>query len=220
MIRLTRIAAISVLFVIVAFAFAAQKVASAEGVDTTTTVHNFSDASVVKDGTALLTRLKSGVSMEFTTVGLTPQDAVTVWWVVFNAPGQCSDGECGENDIFILDADGEFILNDDGSPPINGAGLEAAQISALRADGHVIDNAGTATFRSRLPVGDVSEAIFGGGLQKPMAAEVHLIVRTHGPAAAGNIDNMLYNVNGGCEGVFPNPPCSDVQFAVFKPVSE
>ena len=220
MFRVTRIAAISIFLVIVAFAFAAQKVASAEGVDTTTTVHKFSDESVVKDGTALLTRLKSGVSMQLSTVGLTPRDAVTVWWVVFNAPGQCSDGECGENDIFNLDADGKFILNDDGSPPINGAGLEAAQISALRADGHVIDRDGAAQFRSHLPVGAVSEAIFGPGLQKPMAAEVHLIVRTHGPAAAGKIDSMLYNINGGCEGAFPNPPCEDVQFAVFKPASE
>ena len=218
MLRLIRISAISVLFVGVAFAFAAQKVAGAA--DTTVAVQNFSDASEVKDATAVLTRLKSGVSMQLSTIGLTPQDAVTIWWVVFNAPGNCSDGECGENDIFNLDADGEFILNDDGSPPINGAGVEAVQISVLRADGHVIDSGGKAEFRSRLPVGDVSEAIFGGGLQEPMAAEVHLVVRTHGPSAAGNVDNMLYSINGGCEGAFPNPPCADVQFAIFKPVSE
>ncbi len=61
------------------------------------------------------------------------------------------------------------------------------------------------------------EALFGGGLQKPMSAEIHFVVRTHGPAIPGKVDSMLYTVNGGCEGAFPNPPCSDVQFAVFKP---
>ena len=131
--------------------------------------------------------------------------------------GLCSDNECGENDIFNLDADGEFILNDDGSPPINGAGVEAAQISVLRADGHVIDESGAAQFSSRLPIGDASEQLFGGGLQKPMSAEIHFVVRTHGPAVPGKVDSMLYTVNGGCEGAFPNPPCAEAQFAIFKP---
>ena len=212
-----RIGAASALLAVFAFGNAISVGANAEGMDTETTVHFFEDASEVKDGAAVLTRLKNGAAMRLSTVNLKPKDAVTVWWVVFNEPAMCSDNECGENDIFNLDADGDFILNDDGSPPINGAGVEAAQISVLRADGHVIDESGAARFSSRLPIGDTSEALFGGGLQKPMSAEIHFVVRTHGPAIPGKVDSMLYTVNGGCEGAFPNPPCSDVQFAIFKP---
>lgn len=217
---LLRVGAVSVLLTAVVFTLSAKSDVSAQGVDakiTETTVHFFEDASEVKDGAAILTRMKNGVAMQLSTVKLEPQDAVTVWWVVFNEPTKCSDGECGENDIFRLDANGEFILNDDGSPPINGDGVEAANISVLRADGHVIDSTGTARFRAGLPSADVSEAIFGGGLQQPMSAEIHLVVRTHGPAVPGKVDSMLYEINGGCEGAFPNPPCGDVQFAVFKP---
>ena len=211
-----RLGAVSALLAVFAFGNASNIGANAEGMETETTVHFFEDASEVKDGAAVLTRLKNGVAMSLSTVNLKPKDAVTIWWVVFNEPTMCSDNECGENDIFNLDADGEFILNDDGSPPINGAGVEAADISILRADGHVIDSTGAALFRASLASGDASEAIVGGGLQKPMTAEVHLVVRTHGPAIAGKVDSMIYEFNGGCEGAFPNPPCSDVQFAVFK----
>ncbi len=217
---LLRVGAVSVLLTAVAFTFSAKSEVSAQGIDTKiteTTVHLFEDASEVKDGAAILTRMKTGVAMQLSTVDLRPQDAVTVWWVIFNEPAKCSNGECGEDDIFMLDANGDFILNDDGSPPINGGGLEAANISAMRADGHVIDSTGTARFRASLAAGDVSEAIFGAGLQKPMTAEIHLVVRTHGPAVPGKVDSMLYEIDGGCEGAFPNPPCGDVQFAVFKP---
>ncbi len=116
---LLRVGAVSVLLTAVAFTFSAKSGVSAQGMDTKiteTTVHFFEDASEMKDGVAILTRMKTGVAMQLSTVKLEPQDAVTVWWVVFNEPTKCSDGECGENDIFNLDADGDFILNDDGSP--------------------------------------------------------------------------------------------------------
>ena len=150
-------------------------------------------------------------------MNLQPKDATTVWWVVFNEPTMCSDNDCGENDIFNLDADGEFILNDDGSPPVNAAGRQAAKITALRADGHVVDASGAAQFSSRLPIGDASEALFGGGLQNPMTAEIHLVLRTHGPAIPGKVDSMIYSLNGGCEAAWPNAPCTNLQFAIFKP---
>ena len=211
-----RIGTVSALLAAFAFGNAAIVGANAAGMETETKLLFFADESVVKDGAAVLTRLKNGVAMRLSTVNLEPKDAVTIWWVVFDEPTKCSD-ECNENDIFNLDADGEFILNDDGSPPINGAGVEAAQITVIRADGHVVDESGAAQFSSRLPIGDVSEALFGGGLQNPMTATIHLIVRTHGPAIPGKLDSMLYTVNGGCEGAFPNPPCADVQFAIFEP---
>ena len=183
----------------------------------TNTVHWFSDASEVDGADATLVRMEHGLSMVLNTVELTPGNAVTVWWVVFNAPEECSDGVCGEDDIFNLDEDGELILNEDGSPPMNMDGIGAAQISAMRADGHVIDEGGAALFQGHLPVGDASEAAFGPGLLDAMAAEIHLVVRDHGPAIPGEVDAMINSLNGGCADEFPNEPCTDVQFVVFAP---
>lgn len=212
-----RLGAVFALFAVIGFGSAVNGNANAAGMETETNLQFFEDASEVKDGVVVLTRLKNGVAMRLSTVNLKPKDAVTVWWVVFNEPAKCSDNECGENDIFNLDADGEFILNDDGSTPVNAAGRKAAKITALRADGHVIDESGAAQFSSRLPIGDASEALFGGGLQNPMTAEIHLVLRTHGPAIPGKVDSMIYSLNGGCEAAWPNPPCANVQFAIFKP---
>ncbi len=142
-------------------------------------------------------------------------DGVTLWWVVFNEPQKCSDGECGENDVFNLDDKGDFVLNDVGSPA-NPAGREAAQISVGYADGHVIDEGGAATFRGQLPVGDTSQTIWGPGLLDPMKAEIHIVLRSHQQAFPGQVDEMIYTVNGGCAAKFPNPPCEDVQVSVFK----
>jgi hypothetical protein len=187
------------------------------GGEAKTTVHNFADTSVIGGASAALMRMENGVSTRLETVGLPAGDAVTMWWVVFNEPQNCSGGECGENDVFNLDADEKFILNNDGSPPFNGAAHKAAQISLNYADGHVIDEGGAAIFLGQLPAGDKSRTLFGPGLVDPMKAEIHLVLRTHQKAVAGKIDEMITTINGGCAGAFPNPPCEDLQFAIFMP---
>ena len=185
-----------------------------------TTMHLFEDLSIVENATAELTRMDHGVYMNVRTNGLVPGHAVTMWYVVFNKPELCSDGECGENDVFNLNADGSFIFNDDGSPPINGAAWEAASISLLRADGLIVGDSGVADFRGHLPVGDVSEAVAGPGLLDAMKAEVHAVLRDHmAPENDEAATNMLTSLNGGCGEAFPNEPCVDPQFAVFKPAS-
>ncbi|MHA1553738.1 MAG: hypothetical protein ACTSU0_04945 [Alphaproteobacteria bacterium] len=188
----------------------------AENVTTNNSVIRMHDASVVEGATATLTRLEHGLSATFDTVEMTAGDAVTMWWVIFNNPANCSDGACGENDIFLMDDGGKFLTNADGSPPMNMAGIEAAVITAGRADGHVIDANGAGRFHSQLAIGDNTQSLFGPGLQDSMKAEVHLVLRSHGPAQAGSVDEMIYTYNGGCEGDFPNPPCVEFQAAVFK----
>jgi hypothetical protein len=179
-------------------------------------MHNFSDASEISNSQASLIRMKGGVHFTVDTVGLTPGNAITAWFVVFNNPDNCS-GECDEGDIFILDADGKFILNSDGSPPMNMDGIGAADISVHRADGLIIDADGKAQFMGSLVVGDVSEAIFGGGLVDTDVATIHIVIRDHQAAISGSTDEMINTVNGGCPGDFPNAPCEDIQYAVFEP---
>jgi hypothetical protein len=192
-------------------------VSAGEASTQTEPVHRFSDMSAVDGSTANLTRMDNGVYMTVETVELTPGDAVTAWFVIFNEPGQCSGGECGEDDVLNLDADGSFVENADGSPPMNMAGIEAAAISVLRADGRIIDTNGAANFRGHLPVGDTTEAVVGPGLLDPYRAEIHAIIRTHQQAIPGQTDEMISSLNGGCSPDWPNEPCEDVQFAVFKP---
>lgn len=185
----------------------------------TATMHNFADASVIDGTDATLSRFDGGLHVTVNTVGLTAGHAVTAWFVVFNSMGNCSGGECGEDDIFNLDGDGEFILNADGSPPMNMDGIEASNISVHRADGLIIDIDGTASFMGSLVAGDVTEAVFGGGLDDAHAAEVHIVLVDHQAAIPGSTDVMVNTLTGGCSDDWPNEPCEDVQFAVFKPAS-
>ncbi len=189
----------------------------AGSMETMTTVQRFSDKAQVKGAEATIMRSNSGVRMNLTTSELPPAEAVTVWWVVFNQPENCSDGKCGEDDVFNLGADEKPILNSDGSPPMNLAAIDAAKVSILRADGHVIDQSGDARYSAGLVKGDISEAVIGPGLTDPIFAEIHLVVRSHGPAQPGKLDDMLYTINGGCADKFPNPPCTDLQFVIFMP---
>ncbi len=196
---------------------ACMSTAWAGSMETMESVNRFADNAQVKGAEASLMRSNSGVRMNLSTSELPPSEAVTVWWVVFNQPQNCSDQECGENDVFNLGADEKPILNSDGSAPMNMAAIDAAKISILRADGHVIDNSGDARYAAGLVKGDTSEAIIGPGLIDPIFAEIHLVLRSHGPAVAGKLDDMLYSINGGCADKFPNPPCTDLQYSVFMP---
>jgi len=179
-------------------------------------MYDFSDASAIAGTKATLTRMGGGVHVTIDTVGLTPGNAVTAWFVVFNSPENCSGGVCGEDDIFNIDGDGKFILNTDGTPPMNKDRIGAADISVHRADGLIVDVGGNAQFQGSLVVGDVSEAIFGGGLVDANLAEIHVVLRDHQAAIGGKTDEMVNNINGGCSGDWPNEPCEDVQFAVFQ----
>jgi len=191
--------------------------ALAGDMEQTAEVHRFEDLSIVEGANAYLARMEHGVYMKVTTDGLDPGHAVTMWWVIFNNPTACSGEECGEDDVFNLNADGSFIFNADGSPPLNLEQWDKIQLSLLRADGVIVPASGSAEFRGHLPVGDTSEAVLGPGLLDSMKAEVHMVLRDHMTPTAEHQNLMLNSLNGGCEGPFPNEPCFDPQFAVFKP---
>jgi hypothetical protein len=190
--------------------------ANAGGAHQTSSMYNFSDASIISNTEAELTRMGGGLHVTVNTVGLTAGHAVTAWFIVFNSPENCSDAECGENDIFNFDGAGDFITNSDGSPPMNMDGIGAANISVHRADGLIIDAGGNAQFMGSLVVGDVSEAVFGGGLVDAHLAEVHILLVDHQEAIPGSTDAMVNSMTGGCSDLWPWDPCADAQFAVFK----
>ena len=181
----------------------------------TTTVHYFADASEVEGASASLTRYENGLVMALHTSDLNQDETYTVWWVVFNEPGNCSDA-CGENDIFIFEGD-EPVLDENNNLVLNVEGVEAANISVLFASGAYVDDDGIGHFGGITGLGDRPGTIFGPGVVNPLTAEVHLVVRTHGPVVEGMFDAQITSFGGACGSTDNGLPCADLQFAVFLP---
>jgi hypothetical protein len=185
--------------------------------ETRSDVIRFSDMAVVEDARAGLHRQADGIRVRTHTAELSHGDVVTLWWVIFNNPEECA-GPCGEADLF------------DG--PEGPTGVEP---SCLFADGSIVGGNGGARFHDRLGIGEARdscidffvEAVDGlegqdHGLTNPTGAEIHLVMRSHGPLIPGMVSEQRSTFGGGCK-EFLGPgvdelqtgQCSDQQFAVF-----
>lgn len=177
------------------------------------------DNSAIEGAEAILTRMEHGIAVSFETTGLVPGEVYTAWWVIFNSPENCSPPDCLMNDLFMMDGE-EFILNDEGVRQANRTGRQLADISQIRATSSIADENGYALFRAHLPIGDLTDFVsFGNGLVDSMNSEVHVVIRTHGPAAD---DLEIYWEQqmtewGGCPDPVDRLPCKNVQFAAFMP---
>ena len=156
-------------------------------------------------GTSDLVRTVDGVGMNIDTTDL-PVGAYTVWWAIFNSPGACSDGECGENDVL--------------PPNVN----PDAEVSVLWATGGIVGPDRMGHFSARLGVGvDGAPGVilWGDGVTNPLAAEIHLIVRYHGPASFGDAAQLgaeLTTVGASCSGDDTEGfPCYEPQVSVHTP---
>lgn len=171
-------------------------------------VFTFSDQREV--GTSYLARHPKGVVTVLKSNELEPGTVVTLWWVFFNEPEKCKNG-CDVADL----------------------GLEV-RTDVMYADGHVIDESGKAVFVGRQQVGytegSVNPPLLGMppiGLGNAEAAEVHLVVRNHGPVIPGLEEEMTSTFGAGCNdsppsGVLGTPgpnDCADIQFAVHQPAA-
>jgi hypothetical protein len=168
-------------------------------------IYRFADFSGVEGAYSRLVRTNAMISMELATGGLEPDAPYTTWWVVFNRPERCYDA-CDLDDLF----------NPDGTMNLN----PAASISVLFADGAMTDADGNITFNAILPVGrTLGEVIAGPGLLDSRKAEVHIVVRAHGPLDPSRAWVQLTTfepapIHGGTCVL-----CEDVQFAVHLPVT-
>jgi hypothetical protein len=90
-------------------------------------------------------------------------------------------------------------------------------LSVQYAAGHVIDEGGAAEFGGHLQVGDTDGVINGGpGLLDALGATVVLVVRDHGPADPGRVNEQIHTF-GVCNP--PTPPgtplsCTDLQISM------
>lgn len=121
-------------------------------------------------GRATLSRGADWVQVDINTSGL-PPGAYTVWWVIFDTPDGCTDA-CNEDDLFNPDA----------------------HVSVFWATGGIVRRSGDANFLARHRAGDDlgepgTQHILGDGSVEPSRAEIHNIIKYHGPAS-GDPDTL------------------------------
>lgn len=178
-------------FLLAGLVAAVAAVPAAANSPTRVTLHTFPGAAVdIVGSSAQLVRSEAGAAISVHTLGLNSGDAYTAWGVIFNNPENC-DGGCGPDDL-------------------RRAGVDA---SVERLTGHVVGNGGNANFGGSLKVGDTSEALFGPGLTDPFGAEIHIVVKDHGPAIPEILPGALHTA-GVCN---PDTGCHDQQAAAFLP---
>lgn len=153
------------------------------------------------DGATILTRNEEGVAYTMVTQGLGDRLTYTNWWVAFNNPEDClvpcacSDVDFGNSDVDI----GVFWATGRFSNGVGQSGFSATTKYGELPAGN-----------DQVPFPEFASPIFPG-------AEIHLIVREHGPTI-GDGQAQLTQFNGGCP---PNPNdvlggCIDVQFSVHR----
>ena len=103
--------------------------------------------------------------------------------------------------------------------------------SSTHAAGHIVGGSGKGNFSGHLSVGDNfdfprdNNPIFNN----PLTAEVHIALRTHGPAQPGMIPEQIQTLNGGCTSGFPTGPvlhpdsdvegyCANIQVGIHASV--
>jgi hypothetical protein len=126
-------------------------------------------------GSATLHRSHDGVRLHASTTWLNAGSAYSVWWIIFNNPDACGDDGCTDADF--------------GNP--------AVEASVLNATGRIAGGDGSATFSAFLGVGQIHtnpasgtlRHPFGPGLQDVRRAEIHVVIRSHGPAT-GNPEQI------------------------------
>lgn len=104
--------------------------------------------------------------------------------------------------------------------------------SSTHAAGHIVGGSGNGDFSGHISVGDIFDTPSPNGsmpvFKTPLTAEVHIALRTHGPAQPGMIPSQIQTIDGGCrlpDIGFPSGPtlhadsdiegyCANVQVAI------
>lgn len=159
---------------------------SSESVDVSD--HVLFNTDTVVDGATVLVRDRNqnSVTANLSSRALEPDTAYSIWWAVFNQPQYCAEQfNCVVNDLEVFGGDSRI------------------QASVFWAGGVLSDQAGIANISLNLRQGTTTRELFAQtephGLQNLMGAEIHLVLRTHGPAGvAGRIAEQIGSANMGC----------------------
>jgi hypothetical protein len=161
----------------------------------TSEVFTFVPEEPVAGAVAQLVRTGSGIAYSLRTNGLMNGHAYSIWWVIFNNPEAC-DGDCGIEDLFV-----DFPTDLTPNPEVNPA--------VMSGGGNVVGQSGRAGFAGHLNEGQITNEhplfIGGPGLLDARGAEIHLVVRSHGPMIPGMVRLQISTFEGGCETVGGHP---------------
>lgn len=112
-------------------------------------------------GAAFLTRFKNKIRLDINVSQLAPDDAYSVWWVVFNNPEYCAGDRCTSADL----------PTDGGDPRV--------EASIFWATAFVADVYGMATVNTYVsPNRPWGQVLFGPSLQNVEGAEVDVLIQT------------------------------------------
>jgi hypothetical protein len=142
-----------------------------------------------------------------------PPGAYTNWWVIINNPEECTNGQCDVEDVFF-------------NPATNS--------SVFWATGSIVQSNGIGNFSARVNVGELpsgpDQVPLPGppGLVDPEGAEIHIIVKYHGPASSDpdELYQQTHTLTGLCDqganaydltSVGFGIQCFDPQFVIHSP---
>lgn len=158
----------------------------------------FGDPPMLVQGATILVRDFAArvITATVTTAALEPHTAYSIWWVVFNRPDNCETPyECGSPDV--------------GNPAVKG--------SVFWGGGLLADGDGYGNTQIELRRGRTERELFGpmrdDGLQRLRNAEIHLVIRSHGPVGlAGTVAAQIGSANEAC----PPGGCQNMFFSVHR----
>ncbi|MDX2413155.1 MAG: hypothetical protein QNK16_12090 [Woeseiaceae bacterium] len=152
--------------------------------------------------------------------------AITLWLVIFNNPEECATAPCTDADLF-----NPAVMPD----LVNGGGNVVGASEKARIGFHYKagNNAGSiATLFTAVGLPFPLDNGEGYGLIDPRGAEVHYVIRFHGPKDAAAMPAQIQSYGGGCVDFapfgYPFPAgsddlyllpgqCQDVIFAINTP---
>ena len=168
-------------------------------------------------GYSKLYRVSGGVYYKIYGKELPPGHALTVWFAIFNYPEKCASSPCTFDDA--LNPETGFSLINAGGRVVN---QERGCLWGYVERGQNKYNSAIPFFQSLgIPVGEDQGHI------RPLTAEYHLHIRSHGPAVDELLEEQLSYYEGGCVNFvdFNDPPeyadevgdCSDFQHVFHLP---
>lgn len=152
------------------------------------------------DDYSVLVRWGNRVYVEIETSGLDASTAYTVWAVIFNRPQYCATTPCGLGDL-----------------PVTPGHDPRVQASVAYVTGGYSGTDGTLSqegllYRAKNGV-KPTQTLFGPGLLNSERAEIHFVLRGHGPDP-GDPLLSIGSYNAGCT---DDNPCGDHQVTVHLP---
>ena len=158
-------------------------------------------------GATILTRDYNNnvVDVDLSINTLEPGQAYSIWIAVFNNPWYCSNDECGLDDI----------------PGVNPSADPRVHPSVFYGGGFLADNSGSGRAAVKIVPGRTKRELFGAtknyGLERLWGTEIHVVLRSHGPALVGSVAEQIGTASGACN--TPNGMCANV-FSSFHPPLE